>query len=71
MCQAVNKCVLYTLHGSYSSNNSQGRYELSSLIEEETDSDLQFVSCHPAVQTKGYQILKVPALLAPSQGICM
>lgn len=34
------------------------------------DSDLQFASSPPAVQTEGYQILKVHGLLATPQGVC-
>lgn len=40
-------------------NSLQGRHSLSYLTEEKTDSDLQFTSSYPAVQTKSYQILKV------------
>lgn len=37
-------------------------------MELEMDSDLQFAWSHPAVQTEGYQILKVHGLLATPQG---
>lgn len=48
----------------------QGRHYHSSFTELEKDSDLQFASSLPAVQTKGYQILKVHGLLATPQGVC-
>lgn len=48
----------------------QGRHYHSSFTELETDSDLQFASRPPAVQTEGYQILNVYGLLATPQGVC-
>lgn len=48
----------------------QGRHYLSSFTELEMDSDLQLALSHPAVQTEGYQILKVHGLLATPQGVC-
>lgn len=46
------------------------RRYLSSFTELEMDSDLQLALSHPAVQTEGYQILKVHGLLATPQGVC-
>lgn len=68
MCRA--RCFIYFI-ASTPQTALQGRHYLCNFTELETDSDLQFASSHPAVQTEDYLILQVHALLAPPPGLCV